>query len=193
MPLSPFTTAFGAEVLTRQSGADDTVAIHATLKIGNSIIALNVESPEQGILSPLSLGACAGQIHLYLDDVDLSWERALEAGAQVHTPLYDAYWGDRTGILVDGNGHMWSLASDEATIFQTETPSFSSDVRLFGPFDEVSQTGFGVDGEEGDVLRDFQAVRGRYEDHRFVITITEEINQLPDRCQRICTALAKLA
>ena len=51
-----YQAAFGAELLTRQSGADDAVAIHATIKIGNSIIALNVESPEQGLLSPLSLG-----------------------------------------------------------------------------------------------------------------------------------------
>ena len=115
-----YQAAFAAEVLTRQSGADDAVAIHASLKIGNSIIALNFESPEQGILSPLSLGVCGSQIHLYLEDVDLSWERALEAGAQVHTPLYDAYWGDRTGILVDGNGHLWSLASKIENVSQEE-------------------------------------------------------------------------
>jgi PhnB protein len=115
-----YQAAFGAELLTRQSGADESVAIHATIKIGNSIIALNVESPGQGILSPLSLGACVGQIHLYLDDVDLSWERALEAGAQVHMPLYDAYWGDRTGVLVDGNGHLWSMASKIENVSQDE-------------------------------------------------------------------------
>ncbi len=115
-----YQAAFGAELLTRHSAADDAVAIHATLKIGNSIVALNPEAPEQGILSPLSLGAYAGQIHLYLNDVDLSWERALEAGAQIHTPLYDAYWGDRTGILVDGNGHLWSVASKIENVSQEE-------------------------------------------------------------------------
>ncbi|MDH3635387.1 MAG: VOC family protein [Gammaproteobacteria bacterium] len=115
-----YLAVFGAEVLTRQSGADDAIAIHATVKIGNSIIALNVESPEQGIFSPLRLGACTGQIHLYVDDVDLSWERALEAGAKVHTPLYDAYWGDRTGVLVDGNGYLWSMASKIENVSQDE-------------------------------------------------------------------------
>lgn len=115
-----YQAAFGAELLTRQSAADDAVAIHATLKIGNSIVALNPEAPEQGILAPLSLGACSGQIHLYQDNVDLSWERALEAGARIHTPLYDAYWGDRTGILVDGNGHLWSMASKIENVSQEE-------------------------------------------------------------------------
>lgn len=115
-----YQAAFGAELLTRQSAADDTMAIHATIKIGNSIIALNREAPEQGILSPASLGASSGQIHLYVDDVNTSWERALEAGGMVHTALYDAYWGDRTGILVDGNGHLWSLASKVENLSQDE-------------------------------------------------------------------------
>ena len=109
--LAFYQAAFGAETLTRLSEADDAPALHATVKIGNSIIALNREAPERGIYTPLSLGASTSQVHLYVDDVDVSWERAVEAGALVHTPVYDAYWGDRTGILQDGNGHLWSLAS----------------------------------------------------------------------------------
>lgn len=115
-----YQAAFGAELLTRQAAADDALTFHATIKIGNSIIALNREAPEQGILSPVSLGASGGQIHLYVDDVNTSWERALEAGGMVHTALYDAYWGDRTGILVDGNGHLWSLASKVENLSQDE-------------------------------------------------------------------------
>ncbi len=115
-----YQAAFGAELLSRSAGADDSVAIHATMKIGNSIIALNREAPEMGILSPASFGASVGQIHLYVDNVDTSWERALEAGAMTHTALYDAYWGDRTGILVDGNGHLWSLASKVENLSQDE-------------------------------------------------------------------------
>ena len=115
-----YQAAFAAELLTRHTGAGDEFAIHATVKIGNSIIALNQEAPELGILSPLSLGASAGQVHLYVDDVDASWERAVEAGALVHTPLYDAYWGDRTGILADGNGHLWSIASKIENVSQDE-------------------------------------------------------------------------
>jgi PhnB protein len=115
-----YQAAFGAEMLTRTSGADETVAIHATIKIGNSIIAINQESPALGILSPASLGACASHTHLYTDDVDTSWERAIEAGAQVHTPLYDAYWGDRTGTLIDGNGYLWSMASKIENVTQDE-------------------------------------------------------------------------
>lgn len=115
-----YQAAFGAETLSRQYGTDAGVALHATIKVGNSIIALNREAPEMGILSPFSLGAAGAQIHLYVDDVNTSWERALEAGAQVKMPLYDAYWGDRTGTLVDGNGHVWSIASKMENVSQEE-------------------------------------------------------------------------
>lgn len=115
-----YQAAFGAEVLTRHTGVSEDFAVHATIKIGNSIIALNQEAPEQGILSPWSLGVSASQVHLYVDDVAASWDRAIEAGAMVHTPLYDAYWGDRTGILIDGNGHLWSMASKIENLSQDE-------------------------------------------------------------------------
>lgn len=114
-----YQAAFGAELLTRHCGADQSIAMHATIKIGNSIIAINREAPEMGLLSPARLGAC-GQVHLYVNDVDTSWERAIEAGALVQMPLYDAYWGDRSGILKDGNGYLWSIASKIENVTQDE-------------------------------------------------------------------------
>jgi PhnB protein len=118
--LAFYQAAFGAEMLTRLVGADEASAIHATIKIGNSIIALNQQAPEQGVYAPMSLGVSVSQIHLYVDDVDASWERAIEAGAIVHTPVYEAFWGDRTGILQDGNGHLWSIASKIENVSQDE-------------------------------------------------------------------------
>ncbi len=94
--------------------------MHATVKIGNSIVALNCEAPEQGIFAPATLGGSQGQVHLYVEDVDAVWERAIEAGALVRAPLFDAYWGDRTGMLVDHEGHLWSLASKIENVSQDE-------------------------------------------------------------------------
>jgi PhnB protein len=118
-----YQAAFGAELLTRHAGADESVAVHATIKIGNSIIALNQEAPEQGVLSPLAINGSVSQTHLYVDDVDASWNRAVEAGAVIRTPLFDAYWGDRTGVLVDTNGHLWSLASKIENLSKDEIAS----------------------------------------------------------------------
>lgn len=115
-----YRAAFGAEVVSSHSGADDSVSVHATIKIGNSLIALNREFVEQGLLSPLSSGVSAGQIHLYVEDVDLSWNRAIEAGATVRTSLFNAYWGDRTGILADPNGQLWSIASKIENVSKEE-------------------------------------------------------------------------
>jgi len=115
-----YQAAFSAGELTRQTSADGTVVLHATIKIGNSTIALNQASVERGVYSPASIGAASGQIHLYIDDVDTAWARALEAGAIEHTPLFDAYWGDRTGVLADPNGHLWSIASRVESVSQKE-------------------------------------------------------------------------
>lgn len=118
--LAFYQAAFGAELLTRLAGADEVSAVHATMKVGNSIIALNQQAPEQGVYAPITVGVSAAQVHLYVDDIDASWERAIEAGAFVHTPVYEAYWGDRTGILQDGNGHLWSIASKIENVSQDE-------------------------------------------------------------------------
>ena len=115
-----YRAAFGADLVSSHSAADDSMTIHATIKIGNSLIALNREAIEQGLLSPLTSGVSAGQIHLYVDDVDSSWNRAIEAGASVRTALYDAYWGDRTGVLADPNGQLWSIASKIENVSKEE-------------------------------------------------------------------------
>ena len=48
----------------------------------------------------------------------------------VRTPLFDAYWGDRTGVLVDGNGHLWSLASKVENLSQEEISNRAKPVDL---------------------------------------------------------------
>ncbi len=103
--------AFAATVLSRTTDPTDSVVVHATIKIGNSIISLNQEFPEISVYSPASLGNNGSQIHLYIPDVEELWALAISAGALEVTPLVDAYWGDRMGTLVDPFGHRWSLAT----------------------------------------------------------------------------------
>jgi len=115
-----YRAAFAAELITRHTGAYESIAIHATIKIGNSIVALNQQLSMQARVAPLDPGQSAAQIHLYVDDVDLDWNRAVEAGALVQTPLFDSYWGDRMGVLSDPDGHLWSLASKIENVSQDE-------------------------------------------------------------------------
>jgi PhnB protein len=50
-------------------------------------------------------------LHLYVEDIDELFNRAVEAGATVILPVADQFWGDRYGILHDPFGHRWSMAS----------------------------------------------------------------------------------
>ncbi len=106
-----YQTALGAEEKVRLYDAAGLVALHAELKIGNSIIFLAEEDPALGILSPTSLGGSPTLVHLYVADVDQVWQQALAAGAAEVVPLANTYWGDRFGKIADPFGHVWSVAS----------------------------------------------------------------------------------
>ena len=80
------------------------------LAFGDAIVMIADEFPEAGILSPPAIGGTATVLHLVTTDVDALWQRALDAGAEVHHPLQDAFWGERHGQITDPFGHRWGLA-----------------------------------------------------------------------------------
>ena len=102
--------AFGAEEVLRLAGPDGKV-MHAEIRIGDSIVMLGDENPQWGALSPLSTNGLPGSLHIYVDDADAAFERALRAGAKVRYPLEDAFWGDRYGKVTDPFGHEWGIAT----------------------------------------------------------------------------------
>src|SRR5437868_4533571 len=102
--------ALGAEVLNVAKTPDGKV-MHAALRIGDSMLMLNDEMPEFGALSPLANGGAGVTIHIYTEDADSAYNRAVSAGAQVKMPLMDQFWGDRYGIVTDPYGHSWSVAA----------------------------------------------------------------------------------
>jgi uncharacterized glyoxalase superfamily protein PhnB len=102
--------ALGAEVLGIAPLPDGRI-MHALLRIGDSMLMLNDEMPEFGALSPLANGGSGVTIHIYTQDVDAAFNRAVSAGAKVGRPLMDQFWGDRYGVVSDPYGHQWSLAS----------------------------------------------------------------------------------
>ncbi len=103
--------AFGAEIRRFALGPDGKSLMHADLKIGDSILMLVDEMPDWNVLSPLTIGGSAVTIHLYVEDVDAAFQRAVDAGAKVKMPLADQFWGDRYGEVVDPFGHQWSIAT----------------------------------------------------------------------------------
>ncbi|AIE86275.1 VOC family protein [Fimbriimonas ginsengisoli] len=105
-----YKAAFGAEV-TSLANTPDGKVMNAQLKIGDSMLMLNDEFPEHGVVGPKKIGGTAVTLHMYVEDVDAAWERAVAAGLEVGFPLADQFWGDRYGQLKDSFGHSWSMAS----------------------------------------------------------------------------------
>jgi PhnB protein len=113
--------AFGAEEISRVPGPDGKSLMHAELKIGDSRLFLVDEFPEMGCRGPLGIGGTPVTIHMYVEDVDAVFNKAVAAGAQVRMPLEDMFWGDRYGKVADPFGHEWSLATHKEDLTQKET------------------------------------------------------------------------
>ena len=103
--------AFGAVERFRMHGPDGELIMHAELMIGDSIIFIRDEFPNMECESPSALNGSAVTIHLYVEDADTVFSRALSEGGKVTLPLQDMFWGDRFGEIVDPFGHRWSIAS----------------------------------------------------------------------------------
>jgi PhnB protein len=112
--------AFGAEELDRMEGPDGTI-MHAEIRIGDSIIMLGEENPTWGTKSPQTLGGVHGTLHIYVDDADAAFAKAVAAGCETRFPLEDAFWGDRYGKVADPFGHEWGIATRVKELTPEET------------------------------------------------------------------------
>jgi PhnB protein len=112
--------AFGAEETSRMHGPDGKTVMHAELKIGDSIFFVGDEAPDQGALSPQTIGGTPVSLHLYVTNVDAAFKRAVDAGAQVKMPVSDMFWGDRYGKLQDPFGHGWGIATPKEDLTPEE-------------------------------------------------------------------------
>ncbi len=84
---------------------------HAELELGDSLLMLADENPDMDIRGPASLGGTPVSMHLYVEDADAVFARALEAGAKALRPLEDRFYGDRSGQFEDPFGHRWDVST----------------------------------------------------------------------------------
>lgn len=104
--------AFGAEELLRLPGPGGEGVLHSEMRVGNSVIMIADENiGSTSARAPVTLGATSVTLHLYVDDVDTVFHRAVSGGCKVAMPLYDAFWGDRYGKVTDPFGHEWSMST----------------------------------------------------------------------------------
>lgn len=111
--------AFGAVEESRLMMPDGRLG-HAEIRIGDSLIMLCDEFPEHGGKSPETLGGTPVNIHLYVEDVDAFFEKALGAGAKERHAVMDQFYGDRSGQLEDPFGHQWWVATHKEDVPQEE-------------------------------------------------------------------------
>ena len=104
-----YTRALGAQEKFRMPMGDRIG--HAEIMIGDSHVMLADEFPGMGHLGPKSRGGTTVSLMLYVDDVDSSFRRAIDAGATEKRPVENQFWGDRMGTLEDPFGHQWTLAT----------------------------------------------------------------------------------
>lgn len=102
--------AFNAVELARLDGQDGKL-IHGLIQIGDSNLMLADEYPDWDSVGPNTLKGTPVTLHLYVEDADKAFAKAVNAGARVKMPLADMFWGDRYGIVVDPFGHNWSIAT----------------------------------------------------------------------------------
>src|SRR5215467_12157068 len=98
--------AFGAEEVMRVNQPDGTVG-HAQMKVSGSVVEL-ADASQRFQPNPTA-------IWLFVDDVDATYQRALEAGAEsIHGPM-DQDYGNREASVKDPFGNHWYLAKRLAT------------------------------------------------------------------------------
>jgi PhnB protein len=111
--------AFGATEMSRQVMPDG-VIIHASLKIGGGHVFLNEEVKDMGCIGPQALGGTPVYLMMYVPDVDATFKRAIDAGAEEKMAVSDQFWGDRYGIVIDPFGHYWELATHKEDVSPEE-------------------------------------------------------------------------
>lgn len=115
-----YTAAFGAEELFTLIDPGDGRIGHAELKLGGSVLMLADEYPDFGALAPGAFGGAPVKLHLYVEDVDAVFARAVTLGAAELRPVKTQFHGDRSGMLADPFGHVWFLATRGAEVSPEE-------------------------------------------------------------------------
>jgi len=119
---------FDALELVRRPGPDGKVA-HAAMTINGAMIMIEGEWPTLQSRSPQTDGSSPVIIYVYVNDTDSVIEKAVSAGAKILLTAKDQFWGDRTGRIMDAEGHVWTISSRIEETASTEREDRWSKIR----------------------------------------------------------------
>ncbi len=104
--------AFDAKETERYLMPDDSIG-HAEVRIGDSVIM--VADAQGDEYKPMAAG-----IHLYVEDCDLTYKRAIGAGATSVREPQDQFYGDRSAGVNDQFGNKWCVATHKENLSKEE-------------------------------------------------------------------------
>ena len=104
-----YAKVLGATERMRMPGPDGKIG-HAELDIGDSVIMLADPFPE-GTPSPKTFGGSPVTVMVYVENVDETYDKAINAGATPISKVEDQFYGDRSGSFTDPFGHRWHVAT----------------------------------------------------------------------------------
>jgi PhnB protein len=107
--------AFGAKVRMCLKEPGGKVG-HAELEIGSGLLMMADKYEGFNNTPDDTGGKSTVVLHLYVEDVDATLDRAVAAGAKLTMPAKDQFYGDRTGRIVDPFGHVWAIATHIADV-----------------------------------------------------------------------------
>lgn len=96
------TRVFGAEEVERYEGPDGGV-MHCEMRIGDAVVMIGDANADFEPMPAL--------LSVYVDDVDATHARALEAGATSLAEPEDMPWGHRTSRVRDVAGNRWVITA----------------------------------------------------------------------------------
>jgi PhnB protein len=107
-----YAAVFGASERMRTPGPGGTI-VHAEIEIGDSVVIVADEFPQQGTQAPPpgGLPGSPAFLFIYVEDVDGVIARAVELGATLQRAAQNQFYGDRDGYIIDPFGHGWTVAS----------------------------------------------------------------------------------
>lgn len=100
--------AFDAEVTRLLHLPDGSIATAEMVMLGLPV-ALAAPMPGTTLATPASTQTSVAAYRFEVPDADAEVERAVSAGATLHSPVQDAFWGVRTGEVLDPSGHRWAF------------------------------------------------------------------------------------
>ncbi len=109
--LSFLQDVFGAKLVERHNRPDGSLQ-HAELQIGDSKIMVGGAN-QQFTPRPQT-------VYVYLPDVDVIYQRALNAGAKSIVPVANQFYGDRNGGFEDPAGNWWWVATHVEDVSKEE-------------------------------------------------------------------------